>query len=381
MRDITVSQLNGYIKAVFEAEEMLHNITVIGEISGAKQSGNAVYFTLKDDQAAISCTVFGGVLGGAIADGVKVCARGTVSYWNKAGKISFIVNKVEKFGAGDLMLLFKELQEKLRAEGLFDQSHKKQIPQIVRRIGVVTSKTGAVIHDIETVVHRRNQSIDIVLFPVPVQGTGAETEIATAINYFSCQKKDRETNKQPPRECAGNPVDVIIVARGGGSAEDLSPFNTEIVARAVFASSVPVVSAVGHENDFTLIDFVADLRAGTPSIAAELCAREELLDRDRAIAYWHHIKIIARAFCDRKSTEIRTIARDLKNTATARFNEIENTFALMTARIDERNPIAVLKRGFVKPNKNLNTLKKGDLFEILYYNKNAVKKGQAEWKS
>ena len=363
---ITVAQLNNYIKQVFEAEELLHNVSVIGEISGIKQSGNAVYFTLKDTDASISCVCFyPDVMKDnnrkLFIDGTKVVIRGTVSYWNKAGKISFIVNKCETFGLGSLMLLFQQLQEKLRAEGLFDRTVKKPLPQNVRRIGVVTSKTGAVIHDIMTVAWRRNPAVDIVVVDTRVKGTGADIEIARGIEILN-----------------NSSFDVIIVARGGGSAEDLSPFNSEIVARAVFASKIPVVSAVGHESDFTLIDFVADLRAATPSAAAELCVPEVTTKRDRAIQLWQTLKAVIRRKIDHEvSSNVWQVLRDA---TLAHINELDRKLELQGALIEANNPIAVLKRGFTKTNIDPNLLKSGDEFEIMYSSNNKIAKGVAQWK-
>lgn len=371
MKGITVSQLNNYIKQVFEAEEFLHNIIVMGEISGVKKSGNMTFFTLKDEGASISCSCY--VPGIVFKDGEKVIVRGTVSYWNKAGKISFTVNKCEPCGLGNLMLLFEQLKEKLKAEGLFDAAVKKSIPDVVKRIGVVTSKSGAVIHDIVTVASRRNPAVDIVIMDVHVQGVGADVEIANAIDTMNSFGKIG--GKVSGGFCG---FDVIIVARGGGSAEDLSAFNSERVARAVFASKIPVVSAVGHESDFTLIDFVADLRAATPSAAAELCVREVVTERDKVIQMWETLKSVIARKIDGQSM-LCGEARNISGIARARFNEIEGRLGVLCENIEANNPVAVLKRGFAKPSKDLTTLKKGDEFELLYYNNKTVK-GAAQWK-
>jgi exodeoxyribonuclease VII large subunit len=366
-RGITVSQLNNYIKSVFEAEEMLHNIEVIGEISGFKMMGGVAYFSLRDEGAAIPCTCYQNYGAGGtkvFRDGIKVLARGTVSYWHKAGKISFVVNKCEEYGAGDLMALFEKLKEQLKREGLFDPSKKKQIPETVTRVGVVTSKSGAVIHDIKTVAARRNPNVDIVLYPVHVQGQGADIEIANAIEFFGTK--------------SGGFVDVVIVARGGGSAEDLSAFNSERVARAVFQSKIPIISAVGHEVDFTLIDLVADLRAATPSVAAELCVRSVTAERDKILQLWAVLKSIAARKIDRSmQTEQWT---KIKSTAQQKFAQIENKLNVYAERIEAKNPIAVLKRGFAKTNFDLGKIKTGDEFEIMYYNNCKIEKGAAEWK-
>lgn len=251
---ITVSQLNGYIKNIFEAEELLHNISVVGEVFGVSTSRNITYFQLKDETAAIPCVCFYPALAPLIEEGKQIVATGSPNYYIKGGRLSFNVTKVEAAGQGKLYEEFLRLKQKLELEGLFDAAHKKPMPQSIKRIGVITSKDGAVIQDIKNVSWRRNPSIDIVLYPVKVQGKNAEDEIAHAIDALS---------EYPD-------IDVIVVARGGGSLEDLWAYNTEIVARATYNCVKPIVSAVGHETDFTIIDFVSDLRAPTPSAAAEL---------------------------------------------------------------------------------------------------------------
>lgn len=254
MQAITVSKLNNYIKQIFDAEQLLHNIPVEGEIFGVSLSRNVIYFSLKDSEATLSCVCFYPNFAEKIKEGEKVIVTGSPNYYCKAGKLNFNVVKVESFGQGKLFEDFLKLKEQLEKEGLFDISHKKEIPKNIKRIGVITSRDGAVIQDIKNVCWRRNPSVDIVLYNTKVQGKDAEKEIAHAI----------ETLGDYPL------IDVIIVARGGGSLEDLSAYNTEIVARATYNCPKPIISAVGHETDFTIIDFVSDLRAPTPSAAAEL---------------------------------------------------------------------------------------------------------------
>lgn len=251
---ISVSQLNGYIKGIFEAEELLHNIPVVGEIFGVSFSRQVVYFSLKDETASLPCVCFFPALTPLIQEGQKVIVTGSPNFYAKGGKLNFNVTKVESLGQGKLYEDFLKLKQKLELEGLFDASHKKAMPSNIKRIGVVTSKDGAVLQDIKNITWRRNPSIDIVLYSTKVQGLHAEDEIAHAIDIM-----DKQAN-----------VDVIVVARGGGSLEDLSAYNTEKVARATYLCEKPIISAVGHETDFTIIDFVSDLRAPTPSAAAEL---------------------------------------------------------------------------------------------------------------
>ena len=266
---ISVEQVNSYIKNIFDAEVMLKNICVFGEIGSYNISNGNAYFNLKDESGVLPCVLFGANKYDNIKVGDMVLVSGSISYYAKGGRLSFNAYSIMPYGKGLLFEKFLKLKAELESRGYFDQSIKKPIPERVRRIGVVSSPTGAVIRDIIDVTTRRNDTIDIVLYPVKVQGIGAEREIATGIDFFSQYEN----------------VDVVIVARGGGSMEDLEPFNSELVATATFNCKKPVVSAVGHETDFTIIDFVADLRAPTPSAAAELVAWDKYLVQENVYAY------------------------------------------------------------------------------------------------
>ena len=237
----------------------MHNIFVYGEIGAYKVTNGIAYFNLKDENSLISCVLFGANNYPNFEVGDQVVVRGSVGYYSKGGKLNFNAVSIERFGVGVLYQKFLELKAELEVLGYFAVSRKKEIPARVKRIGVVTSETGAVIRDIIDVTTRRNNNIDIVLYPVKVQGVGAEKEIASGIDFFSNYDN----------------IDVIIVGRGGGSLEDLQPYNTRTVADAVYNCTKPIVSAVGHETDYTIIDFVADLRAPTPSAAAELVANKK----------------------------------------------------------------------------------------------------------
>ena len=269
---LSVSQINTYIKNIFEAEVMLHGICVYGEVSSYNISNGIAYFNLKDDSGLLNCVLFSANNFEKPNIGDMVLVRGSVSYYAKGGRLSFNAISIMPYGKGLLYEKFLELKNRLEQSGYFDESRKKAIPSRCRRIGVVSSSTGAVIHDIIDVTRRRNDTIDIVLYPVKVQGVGAEHEIASGIDFFS---------EYPD-------IDVIIVARGGGSLEDLEPFNTEIVANAVYRCKKPLVSAVGHETDFTIIDFVADLRAPTPSAAAEIVAWDKYLEIENVDAIMYN---------------------------------------------------------------------------------------------
>ena len=261
---LTVSQLSQYLKSIFEAEIMLQNICVFGEISSYNISNGIAYFNIKDENSLLPCVLFNANNFTSPKIGDQVLVYGSMNYYIKGGKLSFNAYKIEQYGKGLLYEKFLELKNKLEKLGYFDIEHKKPLPERVKRIGVVTSSTGAVIQDIIDVTTRRNNSVDIVIYPVKVQGVGAEIEISKAIDFFSNYDK----------------IDVVIVARGGGSLEDLSPFNTEIVATATYNCKKPIVSAVGHETDYTIIDFVSDLRAPTPSAAAELVVNKKSDDLD-----------------------------------------------------------------------------------------------------
>ena len=255
---ITVTELNKYVKDSIAQDEFLNNVLVKGEISNYKHHYTGhLYFTLKDEKSLIKCVMFktyADNLNFEPKDGMKIILFGTVSVFERDGIYQIYAKSMQEDGIGDLYAAYEKLKEKLTLEGLFDEKHKKKIPMMPKIIGVLTSNTGAVIRDIINVSTRRNPNVYIRLLPVPVQGVGAAEKIVKAIKRMNDE----------------NLADVIILARGGGSLEDLWPFNEEIVARAIFDSKLPVISAVGHETDFTIADFVADLRAPTPSAAAEL---------------------------------------------------------------------------------------------------------------
>lgn len=262
MNVITVSDITKYIKKSMDLDTGLANVFIRGEVSNFKQhySGHC-YFTLKDKNASIKSVMFKSkaqYLKFMPTNGMKVVANGSITVFERDGMYQLYVNMLLPEGAGELSLTFEQLKSKLSDEGLFASENKKSIPVLSQRIGIVTSATGAVLHDIYTVAKRRNPKVSLFLYPVQVQGSEAAGQIAAAIEFFN----------------ARYPVDVLIVGRGGGSIEDLWAFNEEIVVRAIFASKIPVIAAVGHETDYTLTDFVADLRAATPSQAAELAVKD-----------------------------------------------------------------------------------------------------------
>ena len=255
---ITVSELNKYIKDKISEDEYLNELLIKGEISNFKNHYTGhMYFTLKDENSLIKCIMFKSYaqkLNFMPKDGMKVIVLGGVSVFERDGVYQIYVKAMQEDGVGDLYTKYQELKQKLEKQGLFAQEHKQKIPMMPRVIGVLSSQTGSVIKDIINVSTRRNPNVYIRLLPVPVQGEGAGEKIAYGIDYMNKNKL----------------ADVLILARGGGSLEDLWPFNEEIVAHSIYNSRIPIISAVGHETDFTIADFVADLRAPTPSAAAEL---------------------------------------------------------------------------------------------------------------
>jgi exodeoxyribonuclease VII large subunit len=266
-----VSELNSAIRSLFSRD--FRNIWVAGELSGCKTASSGhLYFSLKDSAGQLRCVLFKGTarwLKFRPQDGLSVLARGSLDVYEQRGEYQLIVDQLEPRGAGALQLAFEQLKRKLEGEGLFAPDRKRPLPKLPRRIGIVTSPTGAVVRDMLHVLERRFPGLHIRVFPALVQGEGSLEQVCAGLEYFN----------------AGAWADVLIVARGGGSIEDLWTFNEEAVARAISASRVPVISAIGHETDFTIADFVADLRAPTPSAAAELviCTRDSLLQQAGSI--------------------------------------------------------------------------------------------------
>lgn len=257
LRALDISEANSYIKRILTNDPILYNLRVKGEISNFKvhSSGN-VYLSLKDEKSKLNCIIFKNNYDKSLNldNGVKIIASGYISVYERDGSYQLYINEVEIEGIGNLYIEFNKLKEKLKKEGLFDIKYKKEIPKMPKAIGIVTSPTGAVIRDIINVTKRRFPKVDIKLYPVNVQGQKSAQDICEGIDFFNKMEN----------------VDTIIVGRGGGSLEELWSFNEEIVAREVFKSKIPIISAVGHETDFTICDFVSDMRAPTPSAAAEI---------------------------------------------------------------------------------------------------------------
>ena len=352
---ITVSQLGNYIKKIFDCEEMLHNISIFGEISSYKvYRGDTAYFSIKDDNATIDCVMFGvNKLDFQPQVGESVIVKGSPNYYVKGGKLNFNVRNMIAYGKGALYLKFLQLKEKLQKEGLFSEEYKKVVPSNAINIGVATSLQGAVLQDIRNVAYRRNQAVNLFVYGCRVQGVGADETIIEAINYLDKMN-----------------LDVIIVARGGGSSEDLDCFNSEKLARCVFDCKTPIVSAVGHETDFTIIDFVADKRAPTPSAGAELVVANVAEQRVLLNKYIARMKSAIQRECQdgRRRAEyninkINTILLhnidkakqdlQLKIGKIDRFeNELllnsTNKINLLCQALEKINPLTIMRRGFAR---------------------------------
>ena len=262
---LSVTTLTKYLKMKFDKDPYLERVYLTGQVSNFRKRPNHQYFSLKDDRAVIQATIWSGIyqkLGFDLEEGMKINVIGRVQVYEPSGSYSIIIEKAEPDGVGALALQFEQLKKKLSEEGLFQDRFKQAIPQFAKRIGVVTSRSGAVIQDIITTVSRRFPGVEIILYPTKVQGEGAAEEIAR--NIAKANERDD--------------LDVLIIGRGGGSIEDLWAFNEEIVVRAIFESHLPIISSVGHETDVTLADFVADKRAATPTAAAELATPVTKLD-------------------------------------------------------------------------------------------------------
>ena len=347
---ITVTQLNNYIHGVFDMDSVLSDLTVCGEITNVKRARDGWYFSLKDDNAAVNCFCYDSA--GEPQTGMVAVVEGQLNYFVKSGSVSLYTRRLTATtNTGAAYLRFVELKEKLQKEGLFDEERKKAVPHCALKIGVVTSETGAVIHDITNVVLRRQPFSDLILYPVKVQGVGAEDEIAGGIDYFN--KSD---------------VDVVIVGRGGGSNEDLSVFNSETVVRAVAGCVKPIVSAVGHGIDFTLSDFAADKRAVTPSEAAEFVTLDATREKFRVRAnlekinvavanrlqqlkdtVCHGVRIINSDVGHKIATQQSNVKYSLKRIESGcKMKADKNAMRLDKAveRLATLNPTNVLKRGY-----------------------------------
>ena len=354
---VTVSQVNEYIKARMDRDEMLSFLCVSGEISNYKlyPSGHH-YFSLKDAGGSLRCVMFKGSalrLRFRPENGMKVLAYGRISVFPRDGMYQLYCEQLTPDGAGDLHVAFEQLKAKLQAEGLFDPSHKKKIPAYPKRIAIVTSSAGAAVHDMLRILGKRYPLSKVLLYPVRVQGIEAPPEIVEAIDYINLHDL----------------ADVIITGRGGGSMEDLWAFNDENVARAIFRSHIPVISAVGHEPDVTISDYVADLRAATPSNAAELVVQDQIELRERLGAFHARLRQAAAqsikngqhvldglrnvrclknpiSCLDERRMNLEHCRKMLAAQTQQVLSNSKHKFAGLTAALDAMSPLKVLSRGY-----------------------------------
>ncbi|MBQ8451443.1 MAG: exodeoxyribonuclease VII large subunit [Clostridia bacterium] len=324
---LTVLQFNTFVKNILAAEEFLSGISVFGEVTNFKVSGGNAYFDLKDENAMLSCVKFD-ASDLSIKNGDKITVFGKVNFYVKSGRLNFIVAKVQASGIGELYQKFLELKNKLENEGMFDEALKKPIPSHAQKIGVVTSETGAVIRDIINVTRAKNKFTDIIVYPSKVQGVDAENELVAGINYFNLR----------------DDIDIIIVARGGGSLEDLAPFNTEKIVRAIYDSKKPIISAVGHETDFTLCDFAADLRVPTPSVAAEVAVFDYDSEVERVKTTAELIYAEMRNKFDKIKIDLSNISSSTIDKTRLKLTQAESNLKLKILEISEKvNEIFKLK--------------------------------------
>lgn len=327
LKDLSVSELNSYISNIFEAEELLHYVKVYGEVSGLSLVRGNLYFTLKDENAILSCIMFG-ASSVNIKDGDQVLVTGGLKFYAKGGRLNFYATSISPYGSGQLFKKFLELKEKLEKEGVFDDKYKKPLPENIKTIGVVTSSTGAVIHDIITVSHRRNPYLNIFLYPARVQGEGAEYTIIEGLDYL---------DKMPE-------VDVIIIARGGGSIEDMQPFNTEVLARKIISLSKPVISAVGHEVDYTICDFASSLRSATPSVAGEMVTKNILDGLKEFSHYLDKIQFLYNNILAEKYAKLDNLFAKLDSFATNIISSKSNTFNRIVYKLQQINFLSNIEK-------------------------------------
>ncbi len=365
---ISVTELNSYIKNKIADDEYLNNVLIKGEISNFKNHYTGhMYFTLKDENSLIKCVMFktyAQKLNFMPKDGMKVFVLGGVSVFERDGVYQIYVKAMQEDGVGILYKKYEELKQRLEQEGYFAEEHKKAIPQMPKIIGVLTSQTGSVIRDIINVSTRRNPNVNIRLYPVPVQGEGAAEKIADGIKFMNKNQL----------------ADVLILARGGGSLEDLWPFNEEIVAHAIYNSEIPVISAVGHETDFSISDFVADLRAPTPSAAAELAVPDVYEVKQKINSYQNRLRLSlvkkveimklryekcmsSRVFkeplrnINDNYLKVDTYIKKLENIIKTKQKEEKTKYVELVAKLDTLSPLKTLTRGYSLVEKNNNIIK------------------------
>lgn len=379
---LSVTQLTNYIKSLIEGEPMLRTVFLTGEISNLKSYSSGLYFSLKDSGAVISAVIFGGLaswLRFEPQNGQKVICIGRVELYAPRGQYQIIIESMQPDGVGALSLAYEQLKEKLEKEGLFDEKYKKPIPRIPGTVGVITSPSGAAVQDIKNVLYRRFPGVDVVMCPVQVQGDAAPGQLVEAVNTLG----------------ENNLCDVIIIGRGGGSIEDLWAFNDERLARAIFDCPIPVISAVGHQTDFTICDFVSDLRAPTPSAAAELAVpdaeelKSDLLASWKAVTYKLNetlgdytlstLNYESRAshyspekLAEKLMPEFELLAVRAERVVQKSLDDSKTALLRLADNAEKLSPIGVLKRGYLIAEKDgekiysSSQLKSGDKLTLIF---------------
>lgn len=335
LKPITVTQLNQYISRVLTTDPLLGNLTVTGEISNLKyHSSGHLYFSISDENSKINCffpAQYARGLHYELGDGLAVIIHGYLNVYKKGGTYTLFVRSIEIAGEGNLAMAFQMLKEKLDAEGLFDPAHKKPIPRFPRRIGIVTSNTGAAVRDIIKIIESRTSLTDMIVFPVLVQGSEAAADIAATIDMINRNFDN---------------IDTLIVGRGGGSMEDLWAFNEEIVARAIYRSRIPVISAVGHEIDFTIADFVADRRAETPTAAAEMAVPDIRELMQRAESWQNSLMADLKKKVSYADLRAEKLFAEMRHVLQGRVNAYRHELESCRLLLDENHPYRVLRKGY-----------------------------------
>lgn len=337
LKPISVSQLNEYISRVLTNDPLLGNLSVRGEISNLKyHSSGHIYFSISDANSKINCffpSSYVSKLEYKLKDGMAVNINGYINVYKKGGTYTFFVRSLVLEGEGDLSVAFQLLKTQLDREGLFDNSHKKPIPRFPKKIGIVTSETGAALQDIIKTIKGRNNLVDISIFPVLVQGEMASKDISDTINWIN----DTEAFKD---------IELLIVGRGGGSMEDLWPFNTEAVARAIYNSKIPIISAVGHEIDFTISDFVADMRALTPTSAGELAVFDVAGLKNDLDNYLNNLFLALKSKSLLLEKNIQGYMSLMDNGIKNKLSKFESQLKLYKTFLDENNPKKITEKGY-----------------------------------
>lgn len=344
MNPFSITQFNEYVSKKLNGDPNLKNLPLIGEVSGVSTSGGHMYFSLKDENSVLRAVIWRSNISridtSLIKNGSKIVALGDISAYARGGNYSFSIRMVESFGEGDLAKEYNRVKKLLESEGLFSREHKKPIPRFVKRIGVITSDTGAAIEDIKKIITSKNDYADIIIFPTLVQGIGSPASIIKSI--------ETANNYSKSVKC----IDVLIIGRGGGSAEDLAAFNDEDVARAIFASKIPTISAVGHESDVSISDWVADARAETPTAAADMAAINTFELREQIARNEQELKKSIAYKIKMERNNIKIQREHLIHAMSGKIREMKLNIDKAVITLKENNPTNVLSKGYALVTKN-----------------------------